>query len=107
MQRTEDSQVILLCDFCRRDWDGQEAMIEGHHGSIICLSCLQRALAERGAAAAPYRCGLCLREDLPTTLLCYVAPGHAESVVCHDCIRQAAKAFARSPHTAWEWDGVA
>ena len=44
MQREEPDGIVILCDFCRRDWDGQEPMIEGHHGSIICLQCLKLAL---------------------------------------------------------------
>jgi hypothetical protein len=105
MQRTEDDAIVLLCDFCRRDWDGQEPMIEGHHGSILCLSCLKKALVERGPAPAPYTCTMCLKENIPVTELRYAPADHPESAVCHDCIKLAAKTFTRSPHTDWEWDG--
>ena len=105
MQRTDGPDIVIVCDFCRRDWDGQEPMIEGHLGSVLCLRCLQQALAARAPGPGPYRCTMCIREQLPAALPRWAAPGHAESIICQDCIRQAATAFSRSPHTAWEWDG--
>lgn len=104
MQRQEPDGVVLACDFCHRDWDGQEAMIEGHHGSILCLECLKIALANRQPPQAPYRCTLCLKEKIPTDKPCWTNPEHPDATVCQDCIYQAAGVFTKSPLTTWEWD---
>ena len=104
MQREEDGQIVISCDFCRRDWDGSEAMIEGHHGSVLCLTCLQRALVEKAATADKYTCTLCLRINIPGTLPQWRHPEHPDAIVCEECIYQAAGTFSKSPHTDWTWD---
>lgn len=107
MQRTQDGGVVISCDFCMTDWDpqtGLPAMTEGHHGSVLCLECLKAALREAKALGAPYRCTLCLQEDLPTTTPAYRNPRRAEATACLDCVHQAAKAFSRDPDVDWKWE---
>jgi hypothetical protein len=104
MQRETAEGIVLACDFCQRDWDGQEAMIEGHHGSIICLVCLKRALEELKAGDEKYKCTLCLRFNIPASLAKWSHPEHPEAIACRDCIVQSAGTFSKSPHTDWKWD---
>ncbi len=106
MQREEPEGIIIVCDFCRRDWDGQSPMIEGHHGSIICLDCLKLALAQQKEGADKYKCTMCLRFNMPPTLKRYAPADHPDSIICHECIVQAAKAFSRNPDVPWQWDGA-
>ena len=69
MHGEDPDGIVIVCDFCRRDWDGQEAMIEGHHGSVLCLECLKKGLAEQktGARSITVRCvcGFCIPPTLP------------------------------------------
>ena len=107
---------MISCDFCGSDWEaydqGQAApMVEGHQGSVLCLVCLKRALEEMAPADAPYRCTLCLQEDLDPTLPRWyhdapkAAPGlNPEAIICRPCIRQAAGRFNKDPDVEWEWD---
>ena len=104
MQRQDPDGIVLLCDFCRRDWDGQEPMIEGHHGSIMCLECLKFALKEQVAGTEKYKCTLCLRFNIPGTLPHWSNAAHAEATVCQECIYQAARAFSRNPDVPWRFD---
>jgi len=104
MQRKEavaegsDKVVIISCDFCRRDWDGQEPMVEGHHGSVICPECLDRAVREatpRGDEIK-YQCNLCLRFTIPGYVPQWSYPGNLEAVVCEECIQQAATVLGKT-----------
>jgi len=104
MQREDPDGIVILCDFCRRDWDGQEAMIEGHHGSILCLRCMQRALNEQKPLEGKFKCTLCLRFNMPPEMPRWHSPSHPESIVCQECLYQAAKAFARNPDNDFKWD---
>lgn len=57
----------FLCDFCRREWDGQFPMVEGHQGSLICGDCLTIAYTETvlrnlNSAPANTKCTMCLEE---------------------------------------------
>jgi hypothetical protein len=102
MQREDPEGIVLVCDFCRRDWDGQEPMIEGHHGSILCLECLKVALKEQHTQPGPeaegkYKCTLCLRFNMPAALPHWSHGAHPEAIVCQECLYQAAKAFSRNP----------
>ena len=105
MQREDPEGIVLSCDFCRRDWDGVEPMIEGHHGSIICLECLKTALREQQTHEDKYKCTMCLRFNIPPTLKRWSRPTNPDAVICHECIVQSAKAFSRNPDVDWEWDG--
>lgn len=103
MQRIEDNALIVSCDFCGTDWDGQFAAIEGHRGSIVCLECLKRALDERIVALDPYSCVLCLRDKIPASTPRWLHLNHPETYACEPCILQAADAFDRDPDIDWKW----
>jgi hypothetical protein len=108
MQREEPDGIVIVCDFCGRDWDGQEAMIEGHHGSVLCLACTKKALAGQAAGADKYKCTLCLRFNIPPELPRWAGVpvteaadaagggGVKTAVVCQECLYQAARAFSRN-----------
>ena len=51
MQREEDGGIVISCDFCGTDWDEVVPMIEGHRGSVICLSCVEKAWAAVSSAS--------------------------------------------------------
>ncbi len=104
MQRTEQDGVVISCDFCQTDWDGQSAMIEGHHGSIICLECLKKALVDARPADGKYQCTLCLRINIPPSLPRWHFPNRPEKLVCQECLHQAAKAMSKSDHVNWKWE---
>ena len=104
MQREDPEGIVLVCDFCRRDWDGQEPMIEGHHGSILCLECLKLALRDKIATGEKYSCTLCLRFNIPATLPHWSNPAHPQAIACEDCLIQAAKAFSRNEDVPWTWE---
>jgi ClpX C4-type zinc finger len=106
MQREDPDGIVLVCDFCRRDWDGQEPMIEGHHGSILCLECLKVALRDQAAGGGKYKCTLCLRFNMPPELPHWANPGHLEAIVCQECLYQAARAFSRNPDIPWKFDAA-
>ena len=108
MQREDPDGIVILCDFCRRDWDGQEPMIEGHHGSILCLECLKIALRDQHADTRPeadkYKCNLCLRFNIPPTLPQWSNPAHPDALLCQECLYQGARAFSRNPDIPWTFD---
>ena len=104
MQREDPDGIIIVCDFCRRDWDGAEPMIEGHHGSVLCLECLKKALEEQRTGTEKYKCTLCLRFNIPPTLPQWSNAEHPEAIACQECLYQAAKAFSRNPDVQWRWD---
>ncbi|HVT79775.1 MAG TPA: hypothetical protein VHM90_03890 [Phycisphaerae bacterium] len=96
MQREDPEGIVISCDFCRRDWDGLEAMIEGHHGSILCLQCLKLALPEQTTSEDKYKCTLCLRFNIPGILPHWRNKTHPDAIVCQECLYQAARAFSRN-----------
>lgn len=105
----EGISIVLSCDFCGTDWDEIEPMVEGHRGSILCLRCLEQALKGRAAGAGPFRCTMCIREDLPAEMKRWSHPDaphvpgvNREAVVCDECIEQAAKAFSKDPDVDWK-----
>jgi hypothetical protein len=104
MQREDPEGIVIVCDFCRRDWDGEEAMIEGHHGSILCLECMKLALEGMATGSEKYKCTLCLRFNIPPTVPLWSHPQHPEAVVCQECLYQAAKAFSRNEDNSFKWD---
>ncbi len=107
MQREDPDGIVIVCDFCRRDWDGQEAMIEGHHGSILCLQCTKQALIEQATGTDKYKCTLCLRFNIPPELPRWSNPDHGEAVACQECLYQAARTFGRTPGLGWKFDPAA
>jgi ClpX C4-type zinc finger len=105
MQRTEDGFIIISCDFCGTDWDEVKPMIEGHHGSIVCLTCFERAFAGASPGPDKFSCTMCLR-DLPADTPRWRHPERPASAnpvaaICEDCIDQAAGAFHKDPDVPW------
>lgn len=93
----------FLCDFCERAWDGEFAMVEGHHGSLICGKCLTIAcravLLGAGESAGPgLRCTLCLEERAQAE---WRSPLRPEAVICERCIRQAAQSLEKDRDSGW------
>ena len=54
-------------------------MIEGHHGSILCLECLKVALSAQATGGEKYKCTLCLRFNMPPELP-HWSPFHSSRV---------------------------
>ena len=107
MQRTQKDGVIISCDFCGTDWDQVRPMIEGHHGSVLCLECLKQALTHHAPAAQKFQCTLCL-QDRPAGVKSWApqprpAAANPQARACLDCLHQAARAFDRDPDVAWKW----
>ncbi|HMN95172.1 MAG TPA: ClpX C4-type zinc finger protein [Phycisphaerales bacterium] len=102
----------FLCDFCARDWTLANPMVEGHHGSLICGSCLSIACAElsvRAAQGAPDErppegqvagapCTLCLERRAEPS---WTSPLRPEAVICRRCTRQAARRLEGDPESGW------
>ena len=107
MQREAPEGIVILCDFCRRDWDGLEPMIEGHHGSILCLECMKLALRDQPAGTEKFTCTLCLRFNIAPKLPRWSNPAHPEAIVCQECLYQAARTFSRNTDNAWTFDPAA
>jgi hypothetical protein len=101
---SKSGNEFFLCDFCRRHWDPDRPMVEGHQGSLICGSCLTLAYAcvinlNQGQTPGPgVRCVMCL-EERPEPF--WTSPLHPEARVCARCIRQAAGALSRDPDSGW------
>ncbi|MFO0873344.1 MAG: hypothetical protein U0575_05170 [Phycisphaerales bacterium] len=103
--RVEPSDV--LCDFCRREWTEDRAMVEGHHGSIVCGACLRVAYAavvDAGAndAVEGYRCTMCLESRSDPA---WRSPAHPEAFICGRCIHLAARQLERDPDVGWTRPG--
>jgi hypothetical protein len=118
MQRTDEGGIVISCDFCGTDWDPYDEanprpMVEGHHGSVICLECVKLALDQMAAApqGGEYSCTMCIREGIasdvprwshPATQACAGLNPHA--TICRPCIRQAAGRLSKDPDVAWKWE---
>jgi hypothetical protein len=103
MQREDPEGIVILCDFCRREWDGQEPMIEGHQGSILCLECLKVALRDQ-QPGDKFKCTLCLRFNMPAAMPRWRNPAHPEAIACQECLYQAAKAFHKNKDVPFHYD---
>ena len=107
MQRRVEDGIIISCDFCGTDWDQVKPMAEGHHGSVICLECLEKACRNVTHVIGKFQCVLCLRDIEGTDRKCW-SPGHKpeaanpSAIICYSCIKQAARAFTRDPDIDWE-----
>ena len=106
MQREDPEGIVIVCDFCRRDWDGQEAMIEGHHGSILCLECMKTALKEQACGTEKFKCTMCLRFNIPPELPRWSKAG-SDAIACQECLYQAARTFGRNKELGWKFDPAA
>ena len=90
-------QSDILCDFCHAPWTEDRPMVEGHHGSIVCGSCLTVACAEVIVAGADdridgYKCTMCL-ENRPDAA--WRSPAHDDAFICRRCIELAAGQLAK------------
>lgn len=117
MQRETDQGVIISCDFCGIDWDptGESdvpPMVEGHRGSVVCLACVRRALAEATPSDAEIDCSMCLMNKPAGTRTWRfpvgeedVVPGrNLEAAACWSCVRLAAKTFHKDKDIEFRWD---
>ena len=120
MQRNDDDgMVIISCDFCGEDWDEVKPMIEGHHGSVLCLNCVELAIDQIGAGEDKFHCTLCLQEReadvrryLPTrsesvgdageAVLPLLPGANKDAALCIDCLNQAAGSFSKDADTDWK-----
>lgn len=106
MQRNENGGVVISCDFCGTDWDEVMAMIEGHHGSVLCLSCLKTALEQASASGEKFSCTMCLHEfpgDQPHWAPNTRPPAaNPAATICDGCINQAAGTFSKDPDVDWK-----
>ena len=111
MQKHESDGVVISCDFCGSDWDQIKPMVEGHRGSVLCLSCLAAALDHSAPAPDEFKCTLCRREPLPADLPRWFHPTpdpaqpglNPDACACQDCLHQAARAFTRDKDTDFTW----
>ncbi|GAB4195694.1 MAG: hypothetical protein Kow00105_09940 [Phycisphaeraceae bacterium] len=110
MQRTEPDGIVISCDFCGTDWDEVIPMIEGHRGSVLCLSCLKSALDQATQTESPFECTLCL-SGKPAGTRSWRHPDPTPSAglnpnarICWDCVRLAAKGFHKDPDVDFRWD---
>jgi len=102
-QRIEEGWLIVSCDFCGTDWDGQSAVMEGHRGAIICLECLKVALGNLAPGADAYKCILCLRDPIPAVIARWHHEKHPDVFACRGCVHQAADVFDRDSSIDWIW----
>jgi hypothetical protein len=111
MHKTDTNGVVIesTCDFCGKLWDpeGMEIMVEGHKGSLLCMTCLSAAYAavamhKAGAENAGKMCTMCIEErDQPQ----WESPVQEEKRVCLRCIKQAATALEKDEETGWRRPG--
>ena len=116
MQRSEQGGIVISCDFCGTDWDpydesNSRPMVEGHHGSIMCLECLKLALEQMAVGKGEYRCTMCIQDGLAADLPRWSHPNPVSSpglnphaTACRPCIRQAAGRFSKDPDVHWNWE---
>lgn len=105
----------VLCDFCRREWTEDVAMIEGHQGSCLCGRCLTVAYTEIVATGTPasygYTCPMCLESDADRAAMDragepgWRSPLYPEAVVCRRCVELAARQLERDEEHAWTRPG--
>lgn len=113
MQRHEDGGIVISCDFCGTDWDEVRAMVEGHKGSVLCLDCLEKAMADAQPAEQPFDCALCLmKKDAGVRCWQHPSPApspglNAQAELCWDCVRLAAKTFHKDKEVDFRWDPAA
>src|SRR5262249_62346842 len=96
--RPDGTVIASYCDFCRARF-GEAPMIEGHQGSLMCLSCLTVAYADVALAGGGHentgkKCTMCLEERQQPQ---WQSPAQAEARVCLRCIKQAATALEKDP----------
>lgn len=107
MHTTASDGTVLesRCDFCTKPWlpEGDQIMIEGHQGSLICTNCLSTAyrylvLEKLGGELGGKLCKLCLEERDQAQ---WESPVEHDCRACLRCVRQAATALSNDPDTGW------
>jgi len=102
----EDIQPAdILCDFCMRPtWELDIPSIEGHHGSVVCVECLEVAwkvlvVDKQGMEVSPdCICKMCLEQrDGPW----WTSPVRDEASICRRCVKQSAGVLHKSKD--WDW----
>jgi hypothetical protein len=93
----------ILCDFCRREWTEEMALVEGHRGSVICGDCLTAAyralvLQAQGVSPEGYQCTMCLEHRTDPG---WRNPAHPEANICARCCRQSAGVLVKDPDLNW------
>jgi hypothetical protein len=109
----------VLCDFCAREWTQDRQMVEGHHGSCICASCLAHAFRavvidgrDDSGCAGPPDAGQGPSnpvDDLPRCTMCletrnephWRGTGRPQALACRRCIKMASVILERDPDAAW------
>jgi hypothetical protein len=111
MHQTDPNGILIAssCDFCSKVWDpaGEEIMIEGHKGSLLCLKCLSAAYAavvlhKTGDEHKGKMCVMCLEERSQPQ---WESPVNEGKLVCLRCMKQAATALEKDPETGWTRPG--
>jgi len=92
----------VVCDFCLRDWDLAQPMIEGPDDALICYSCLHMAFGHI------FRLKL---DDAPPDWVCVMCNEHrpgiafpsmyTESVICGRCARRGVRKMNANPPVGW------
>lgn len=112
IDETNVQMTDVLCDFCRRDWTDNVAMLEGHRGSCICGNCLSTAYASvvgaRTSMAPPsFTCTMCKETDDDRAAEkrpsedAWQSPAYEDAVICRRCIKLAAGVLHKDPD--WDW----
>ncbi len=102
----------VLCDFCRRQWTEDVAMIEGHQGSCVCGRCLTVAYTDVVLNAAretsgDYSCTMCLEAEPDRVSLNrggepgWRSPFADDAVICRRCIKLAAGGLDKDRDFEW------
>ena len=94
----------ILCDFCERPtWEMDIPSIEGHHGSVFCVECIEQAWdrlvveKEEIPSDPDWTCSMCLESnDGP-----WWQSSIREARVCRRCVKQSAGVLHKSKD--WDW----
>jgi len=100
-----EGNAFFKCDFCHSPWSEDRPMIEGHKGSLVCVSCLtlawrQVVLGDAGTGPeSGAECRMCLQtNDVPY----WQSPVDPEALICRECVERAARTLEKDPDVAWE-----
>lgn len=96
---TCEGNDFFKCDYCRQPWRDERPMIEGHKGSLLCTNCLTMACIDVSEPDAPYRCVMCIRDNLE--LPRWESPMYAGTCLCRECIQQAARVLNKDADVPW------
>lgn len=97
------------CDFCRRAWGDDLAMIEGHKGSLACARCLTVAYrvlvidehegdTYEGDHPEGAACTMCLEHRKQAM---WQSPAEPDAWICLRCVKLSARAMEKDPDSGW------